>query len=124
MTADATVKKHSIPTFEAHSVLLVAAIVLAMGLGAAHAQPQDGSAGRTASASSVTTAAAAEAIPPNKVTARDVEAAFRRADRDQDGRLSRAEAEHFPMLSQRFDQADANHDAFLSLGEFNAAAGN
>lgn len=52
------------------------------------------------------------------------DAAFERADRDGDGRLNRQEVEHFPALSQRFDQIDSNRDAFISRDEFNSAASN
>jgi hypothetical protein len=47
------------------------------------------------------------------------EAAFQRADRNGDGRLTRAEAEHLPEISARFDLLDANRDNAISRGEFN-----
>ncbi len=59
-----------------------------------------------------------------RVSSKSIDAAFQRADRDGDGRLSRKEAEHFPALSQRFDQIDGNRDAYISRDEFNAAASN
>ena len=61
-------------------------------------------------------------IPANRVTAQDLEAAFKRADVNHDGKLSRQEAERFPALAQRFEQIDGNHDSFISLEEFGQAA--
>jgi len=75
-------------------------------------------------APSPTPVAAVGAIAPNKTTASDVAAAFARGDTNKDGRLSREEAEKFPEIANRFDQIDSNKDCFLSLDEFNKAAGN
>ena len=55
---------------------------------------------------------------------RSADAAFNRADTNRDGRLNREEAEHFPVLSQRFDLIDTNRDSFISREEFNQAVGN
>lgn len=106
MHAKAQVKNHSILNFDARSVLMLATVAaISIGLASAvHAQTP-------------------APIPANKTTARDVEAAFTRADVDRDGRLSRSEAERFPMVVQRFEQFDQNRDGFLSRDEFNAAAG-
>ena len=60
----------------------------------------------------------------NRVGSRSADAAFDRADTNRDGRLSREEAEHFPVLSQRFDLIDTNRDSFISREEFNQAVGN
>jgi EF hand len=59
-----------------------------------------------------------------QVTRMDLDAAFARADLNRDGQLSRAEAEHFPAMAQRFEQIDSNHDSFISRDEFNRAASN
>lgn len=112
-------------SFDAQSVMLLAFAALAVSLsagGSLHAQTHDGALSPVSTPPAVV-AQAAPAIPPNRTTAGDVDAAFKRADRNGDGRLSREEAEHFPMLAQRFGQADGNRDGFLSRAEFDAAAG-
>lgn len=121
MSVSATVKrlpKHSIPNFEICSVLLLAALVMGAAHSAqaqttpAYSQPSQ----RAMSVTSVT-------IPPNQATYQDVEAAFKRADANRDGQLSRQESEHFPALTHRFEQLDRNSDGFLSPDEFHQAAG-
>ena len=101
------VQKHSIPnslTLDKRSVLLLA--LLTLGTAAAvRAQTAPGT-----------------AIPPNRATSQDLEAAFKRADLNQDGKLSRQEAEFFPAVVQRFEQIDSNRDSFISLDEFSRAA--
>ncbi len=44
--------------------------------------------------------------------------AFKRADADGDGNLSREEANQLPAVAQRFEQLDANNDGKLSRKEF------
>ena len=51
-----------------------------------------------------------------------LDAAFSRADLDGDGRLSRRETDHFPVLAERFEQIDRDGDQHLSLDEFQRAA--
>jgi hypothetical protein len=51
-----------------------------------------------------------------------MEAAFARADVNNDGKLSRAEAAHLPAIEARFDELDTDHDGFLSIDEFIAGA--
>ncbi len=115
-------KKHFIPNFEVRSVLLLAA--LALGAAAAQAQTSPPSPANPGNASAQMTAAGtAGAIPPNRTTGQQLEAAFNRADVDRDGKLSRQETEHFPALVQRFEQIDTNRDGFISRDEFGRAAG-
>jgi hypothetical protein len=112
--------KHSIPNFEIHSVLLFAA--LAMGAATA-AQAQTSAASPTNPNRPRLQMASSDTIPPNKATSKDLEAAFKRADTDRDGKLNRQEIEHFPALAHRFEQIDTDHDSVISRDEFNQAAG-
>lgn len=114
-----------IPNFEIRSLLVIA--TFAMGAVAAHAQSgavpslvnsQQPQLAMTA----VTDTASARTVAQNGASRSQIEAAFNRADRNRDGKLSRAEAEHFPLLVERFELIDGNHDAFLSRDEFERAA--
>ncbi len=58
---------------------------------------------------------------PGKPPLRQADAAFARADTNQDGKLSRTEAERLPAIALRFDQIDVNQDQFLSREEFDNA---
>lgn len=121
-----TVKNHSIPNFGHFafgSVVLIAA--LAMGAAAtARAQNSPSSpASPTSPSAQMVPSATNSAIPPNRVTRNDLEAAFNRADTNRDGKLDRQEAEHFPALAQRFELIDTDRDTFISRGEFSSAAG-
>lgn len=125
-----TVKNHSIPNFapdfgyfEFGSVVLIAA--LAMGAaGAARAQNSPPSpASANSPSAQLMPSATAGAIPANRVTHKDLEAAFNRADTNRDGKLDRQEAEHFPALAQRFELIDTDRDTFISRSEFSSAAG-
>lgn len=119
--------KHSIPSFELRSVLLVAALAVGAA-GAVRAQtappspasPSSPPAQMAPSGSAGT--AAPDAVPQNRVTSKDIEAAFNRADANRDGKLDRQEAEHFPAVAQRFEQIDTNRDTFISLAELVKAA--
>jgi hypothetical protein len=109
--------KRPIAHFELCSVIFLAA----SAMGAASAARAQSTPGAPAQMAPM---AAADAIPANKVTRMDLDAAFNRADVNRDGKLSRAEAEHFPAVAQRFEQIDSNHDGFISRDEFNQAASN
>ncbi len=50
-----------------------------------------------------------------------IEAAFRRADINKDGKLSRAEAEMLPSVAARFDDIDKDKKGYLTMDEFMAA---
>jgi Ca2+-binding EF-hand superfamily protein len=98
-------KKYFIPNFEARSVLLVAA----MALGAA------------AGVQAQSTAPAMQGTP--KASAKEMDAAFVRADANKDGKLDKKEAEMMPAIAERFEQLDTNGDGFISREEFAKAAG-
>ena len=103
-------------------MLLVAALA-AGAAGAARAQtapPSPASPGSPPS--QVAPSANQGAVPQNRTTPKDVEAAFNRADANKDGKLDRQEAEHLPAVAQRFEQIDTNHDSFISLAELTKAA--
>lgn len=90
-------KRQLIANFEGHSVMLIASWTLSVA-GAAYAQT---------------------ATTPNESAAvdRDVSAAFREADKNNDGRLNREEATVLPSVWASFDQIDTNRDNNLSLDE-------
>ena len=113
MTTTSKRKKHFIPNFEASSVVLVAALALGTlaAVTASHAQT---------SPPAATPAAAGGA---SKTSARDLDAAFGRADVNKDGRLDKKEAEVMPAIAERFGQLDADSDGAISRGEFSKAAG-
>lgn len=48
---------------------------------------------------------------------------FARMDTDRDGRISRAEADRFPKLAEKFATIDANGDGFVTKEEMQAAHG-
>jgi EF hand len=50
--------------------------------------------------------------------AEGAEQAFKRADANGDGKLSKAEAARLPAIADRFDALDTDKDGFLSMGEF------
>ncbi|MFC5521885.1 EF-hand domain-containing protein [Polaromonas jejuensis] len=119
-----TVKKHSIPNLEVRSAVLFAALVVAGGIMSARAQtPATATASPPRPAAQLTSAGTTDAIPHNRTTAKDLDAAFDRADTNHDGKLSRQEAEHFPALAPHFDEFDTNHKGFLSREDFHRAAG-
>lgn len=55
------------------------------------------------------------------LSAKELVAAFTKADVNKDGKLSRQEAENVPGLGPKFDQIDANSDQFVSKVEFENA---
>jgi hypothetical protein len=131
MTVHTTATQHpkhfmpSISGFELRSVLLVAALA-AGTVGAVRAQTAPPSAASPTSPPSQMapsgTPGSAGAVPQNRTTSKDVEAAFGRADANKDGKLDRQEAEHLPAVALRFEQIDTNHDSFISLAELTKAA--
>jgi EF hand len=130
MTTKAAKKNRSrlqqdfIPNFEMRSVLVIATFAVSAAYAQTNTRPatpgQNNPMAMTAAAGTDNTAMANQV----KTSTTTLDAAFNRADTDRDGRLSRKEAEHFPMLSQRFDAIDMNRDSFISREEFDRAAGN
>lgn len=108
---------HFMLGFKTHRALLLAACSLAASV-AVSAQTSESVQSHT-----LTPVTAATAEPPSsgKPRLRQVDAAFARTDNNQDGKLSRAEAEHLPAIALRFDQLDTNKDQFLSREEFDNA---
>ena len=101
-------KTHFIPNFDVRSVLLLATLTVGTALVAR---------GQTAP----TPAQTAQSSPRNSPTTQQIDAAFARADTNQDARLSRQETARFPALEARFDQIDTNQDQFVSREEFEVA---
>jgi Ca2+-binding EF-hand superfamily protein len=58
------------------------------------------------------------APPGSQASAEAPEALFKRADKDGDGKLSRAEAAEAGMGAARFAELDADKDGFVTLSEF------
>lgn len=104
-------KKHFIPNFELRSVVLLSALVV----------------GAAASAHAQSTAAPMVAGPQAKASssasAKELDAAFAKADTNKDGKLDKKEAEAMPSVADRFEQLDTNGDGFISREEFSKAAG-
>jgi len=114
-----TTRRH-LPSFDARSVMLFAA--LSMGGALAHAQ-QPASApsaqpkyqiGPSAPAAQPTIGPASAGSP--------TASAFERADTNRDGQLSAAEAAQLPAIGNRFAQLDKDHNGSLSRAEFEAGA--
>jgi hypothetical protein len=125
MSVSATVKrlsKHSIPNFEICSVLLLAALVMGAAHSAQAQTPSSAASPAYSPPSQTAMSVTSVGIPPNKAP-HDLDAAFKRADTNRDGQLSRQEIEHFPALTHRFEQLDGNSDGALSPDEFRQAAG-
>lgn len=59
-----------------------------------------------------------EPAPASMWTAAQARDAFRFADRDADGTLSRAEAQRLPLLPRTFEDLDANKDGLLDVNEY------
>jgi Ca2+-binding EF-hand superfamily protein len=66
----------------------------------------------------VCTAAAAYAEPESPRTTREVEQVFESLDRNEDERISKAEAQRRAELRERFAGVDASGDGYLSLSEY------
>ncbi|HET9978188.1 MAG TPA: EF-hand domain-containing protein [Burkholderiaceae bacterium] len=62
-----------------------------------------------------TAPAAAQTVAPAPA-----EAAFKRADANSDGKLSKDEAARLPAIAAKFDELDKDKDGFLNMAEFAA----
>ena len=71
-----------------------------------------------AAALALPTAGAAQTAAPAPNAA--AEAAFKRADANADGKLSKDESARLPSIAAKFDELDKDKDGFLSMGEFMA----
>ena len=101
-------KRQLVRNFEACSVALITAVAF----GAAPAvRAQTAAPGYNAPG----------AMAPKPVSTAETDASFARADKNKDGKLSKEEADTLPALAQKFDQADADGDKFLSRAEFEKA---
>ena len=98
--------------FEAHSVALLATLVLG-GAAAIHT--------RARAAEEVASAQPAPYTRYVGISSRSGNVAFQRADANRDGKLSREEAERLPAIAQVFQEFDRNRDGYLTPEEFEQA---
>lgn len=123
-----SLSRHFIPGVDLRRLVVMAA--LTAGVPSVYAQTSTPTQTLTQGSTVSVTAAAertqgpAEKMIQTRSAGNPLDAAFKRADTNGDGRLSRKEAEHFPMLSQRFDSVDVDGDSFLSREEFDRAISN
>jgi Ca2+-binding EF-hand superfamily protein len=60
-------------------------------------------------------------LPANRWTAAQIREAFQLADANADGQLTRAEAQHLPLMPRTFEESDLNKDGLLTLDEYQAS---
>jgi hypothetical protein len=80
-----------------------------------------------AAAAAFSLGALAQATPGAKTTPPGMDhaapqAAFKKADKNSDGKLSRDEAASLPAIATKFDDLDKNKDGMLDMTEFGAQA--
>jgi Ca2+-binding EF-hand superfamily protein len=63
----------------------------------------------------------AKTMPPGMDQAAP-QAAFKKADKNSDGKLSRDEVSSLPAIATKFDDLDKNKDGALDMSEFSAHA--
>jgi Ca2+-binding EF-hand superfamily protein len=80
---------------------MAAASLLSLGAFAAHAQTMP-----------------AQQPAADSATMEAAEAAFKRADKDGDGKLSKAEAAAMPAVAEKFAAIDKDKDGFISAAEY------
>ncbi len=108
----------TISAFEARSLVLFASLALG-GAASSMAQPVREPAARSVTAQTSTTAPARPMAAP---AASAEQAAFDRADRNQDGQLSAAETQALPVIASRMRELDADGNGSLSFAEFRKGA--
>ena len=101
------VQKSTLSRFDTRSLAFFASLALSGGL--ATAQPVFGP--------SVPSKPAANAVQANSTSTPPVVDAFRQADADGDGNISRKEATRSGSLVRSFDKLDGNKDGVLSRAE-------
>lgn len=106
-----------IPSFDARSVLLFAALTLG-GAAASHAQTTPRG---DAKAAVGTTPTAQPSFGPGPAPSA-ANASFDRADTNKDHQLSPQEAATLPAIGNRFEQLDTDKNGFLSRDEFHQGA--
>jgi len=107
----------AIGAFEVRSMVLFASLVLSGAVGA-QSTPQP--AARSAAAPAA--AAPAGAAPAARPRTSAEQAAFERADRNQDGQLSASEAQSLPVIASRLRELDVDGNGSLSFEEFHKGA--
>ena len=100
-----------------HLMLAIAACFGAL----VHAQAPPSSAPVPAGVPPATTAPVAQPLPPSRWTAAEIREAFQRADANGDGHLTRAEAQHLPIMPRTFEDSDLNKDGVLTPDEYQAS---
>ncbi|WHZ09903.1 MAG: hypothetical protein OJF60_000342 [Burkholderiaceae bacterium] len=110
-------KQQRISNFEARSLMIIAAWALSSAA-AVHAQTYGTQPAQPARPGAPMTAPAGAMDPPQATSRADADSAFKRADANHDGKLSREEAAAIPTLAEHFDQADANHDGSITKDEY------
>lgn len=110
------VKRRRLPNFETCSVALFASLAL---YGPLPVKAQ----AAARSTPSVTSSAAltGSAIPPNRWSPEQLSQAFKQADANGDGKISRQEASGSAGLARHFDRIDTSKDGSISSAEFDEA---
>jgi Ca2+-binding EF-hand superfamily protein len=100
------------------STLTACLASLAVVAGSAWAQQSTGSTGTAGTGAATGAAAKATGAGDNKSA---IAAAFKRADANGDGKMSKEESARLPEVQAKFDELDKDKDGSLSLAEFTAA---
>lgn len=103
--------------FDARSLVLFASLTMG-GTQAVLAQTPAASSATPPAASAPADTHAAPATAPTAPPPATPDQAFDRADANGDGKLTLREAEHFPAVSERFQQFDKDKNGSLSREEF------